>query len=84
MADESSDEDVDIQNGYDGELDIFLPNDSESDNSDSAGNVTIVEEIAGRTSSGVLLPSSCESAAFVTYAYELKSLAYNIPAVFFC
>ena len=38
MADESSDEDVDVQNGYDGELDIFLPDDS--DNSDSAGNVS--------------------------------------------
>lgn len=38
MADESSDEENDIQNGYDGELDIFLPDDSGSDNSESAGN----------------------------------------------
>lgn len=37
MADESSDEDVEVQNGYDGELDIFLPGDSGSDDSDSAG-----------------------------------------------
>ena len=38
MADESSDEDVDVQNGYDGDLEIFLPGDSGSDDSDSAGN----------------------------------------------
>lgn len=39
MADESSsDEDIDVQNGYDGEPDIFLPGGSGSDTSDSPGN----------------------------------------------
>ena len=40
MADESSDEDIDVQNGYDGELDIFLPDGSVSDTNDSAGNAS--------------------------------------------
>lgn len=47
MADESSsDEGIDVQNGYDGEPDIFLPGGSESDTSDSAGNCPLknVEE----------------------------------------
>lgn len=39
MADDSSsDEDIDVQNGYDGEPDIFLPGGSGSDTSDSPGN----------------------------------------------
>lgn len=39
MADESSEEEQDVQNGYDGELDLYLAGDSGSDTSDSAGNV---------------------------------------------
>lgn len=39
MADDSSsDEDIDVQNGYDGEPDIFLPGGSGSDTTDSPGN----------------------------------------------
>lgn len=45
MADESSDEeqyeDLDIQNGYDGELELYLGADTESDTSDSAGNIIV-------------------------------------------
>ena len=44
MADDSSDEDVDVQNGFLEELEIFLPGDSESDNSDSAGNVGLLKK----------------------------------------
>lgn len=44
MADDSSDEDVDVQNGFLEELEIFLPGDSESDNSDSAGNVGLLRK----------------------------------------
>ena len=40
MADESSDEELNVQNGYDGEIDIYLAGDSGSDTSESAGNVT--------------------------------------------
>lgn len=39
MADESSDEELNVQNGYDGEIDIYLAGDSGSDTSESAGNV---------------------------------------------
>ena len=40
MADESSDEELNVQNGYDGEIDIYLAGDSGSDTSESAGNVS--------------------------------------------
>ena len=41
MADESSDEELDVQNGYDGELELYLPGNSGSDTSDSAGNFIV-------------------------------------------
>lgn len=45
MAEESSDEeqyeDLNVQNGYDGELELYLRGDSESDTSDSAGSVML-------------------------------------------
>lgn len=41
MADESSDEEQNVQNGYDGELEHYLAGNSGSDNSDSAGNFMV-------------------------------------------
>ena len=45
MAEESSDEeqyeDLNVQNGYDGELELYLRGDSESDTSDSAGSIML-------------------------------------------
>lgn len=45
MAEESSDEeqyeDLNVQNGYDGELEQYLRGDSESDTSDSAGSIML-------------------------------------------
>jgi len=41
MADESSDEELNVQNGYDGELELYLAGDSGSDTSDSAGNFNV-------------------------------------------
>lgn len=39
MADDSSDEELDVQNGYDGELELYLAGNSGSDTSDSAGKL---------------------------------------------
>ena len=54
MADESSDEELNVQNGYDGELELYLAGNSESDTSDSAGNFFMCKGNGWRKQGGII------------------------------
>lgn len=66
MADESSDEeqyeDLNVQNGYDGELELYLRGDYESDTSESAGSIIVWRKSLKR----------CRSRGFVLVARHRK------------